>query len=74
MDVRAYIDESGNVTYAEMLSDVTDVNRRLASLAVFNARRWEFKPAQLEARMVPGEVILHYRFGNPLLSISRDQQ
>ena len=74
VDVRAYIDESGKVTYAEMLSDVTDANRRLASLAVFNARRWEFKPAQLEARMVPGEVILHYRFGNPLLSISRDQQ
>jgi hypothetical protein len=74
VDVRAYIDESGKVTYAEMLSDVSDANRRLASLAVFNARRWEFKPAQLEARMVPGEVILHYRFGNPLLSISRDQQ
>ncbi len=74
LDVRAYINESGKVTYAEMLSNVTEANRRLASLAVFNARRWEFMPAQLEAQMVPGEVILHYRFGNPLLDIPGDQR
>jgi hypothetical protein len=70
LDVRAYIDESGKVAYAEVLSNVTEANRRLASLALFNARRWEFVPAQLEAQVVPGEVILHYRFGNPLPSKS----
>lgn len=74
LDVRAYVGESGNVTYAEVLTNVTEANRRLASLAVFDARHWEFIPAQRGAQMVPGEVILHYRFGNPLLAISRDQR
>ena len=70
--MRAYITGSGKVTYAEMLSKVTEANRGLASLAVFDARHWEFMPAQLGAQMVPGQVILHYRFGNPLLAISRE--
>ncbi len=74
VDVRAYINESGKVSYAEMLSKVTEANRRLASLAVFDARRWEFMPAQLGTQMVAGQVILHYRFGNPLLAVSRDQR
>jgi hypothetical protein len=74
LDVRAYIDESGKVIYAEMLSNVTESDRSLASMAVFNARRWEFRPAQLGGHIVPAQVILHYRFGNPLLAISRDQQ
>jgi len=72
LDVRAYINESGKVTYAEMLSAVTEANRLFAGLAVFDARRWEFTPAQLGAQVVPGQAILHYRFGNPLLAISRD--
>jgi hypothetical protein len=74
LDVRAYIDESGKVTYAEMLSNVAEADRGLASMAVFNARRWEFKPAQQGGHVVPGQVILHYRFGNPLLAVSRDQR
>ena len=74
LDVRAFINESGKVTYAEMVSKVTEANRRLASLAVFDARRWEFMPAQLGAQMVPGEVILRYRFGNPLLASASDQR
>jgi hypothetical protein len=72
LDVRAYVDKSGKVTYAEMLSNVTEADRGLASMAVFNARHWEFTPAQLGGHIVPGQVILHYRFGNRLLAISRD--
>jgi hypothetical protein len=74
LDVRVYINKSGKVEYAELLSDVTAENRDFASLAVFNARHWEFKPAQSETRLVPGRAMLHYRFGNPLLAISRDQK
>jgi hypothetical protein len=74
VDVRAFIDESGKVVYTEMLSNVTEADRNLASMAVFDARRWEFTPAQLGGRTVAGEVILHYRFGNPLLAVSRDQR
>jgi len=74
LDVRAFVNESGKVTYAEMMSNVTEANRRLASLAVFDARRWVFMPAQLGKQRVPGQVILHYRFGNPLLAVARRQQ
>jgi hypothetical protein len=73
LDVRAYINESGKVTYAEMMSNVTEANRRLASLAVFDARRWVFMPAQLGKQRVARQVILHYRFGNPLLAAARRQ-
>jgi hypothetical protein len=72
LDVRAYVDESGKVTYAEMISDLTGEDRDLATLAVFDARRWEFMPAQLAGQPVAGQVILHYRFSNPLLASSRE--
>jgi hypothetical protein len=72
LDVHAYIDESGKVTYAEVQSNIPETNRALASIAVFDARRWEFTPAQLGGRAVRGEIILHYRFGNTLLAISSD--
>jgi CheY-like chemotaxis protein len=74
LDVRVYINRSGKVDYAELLSDITGGNRDLATLAVFDARHWEFTPARLGTRIVPGRAILHYRFGNPVLAISRDQE
>jgi hypothetical protein len=74
LDVRVYINKSGKVDYAELLSDITAANRDFASLAVFNARRWKFEPARSEARLVSGRALLHYRFSNPLLAISRDQE
>jgi hypothetical protein len=70
VDVRVYVDERGTVKYAELLSDAIGLNRDLASLAVFNARRWEFTPARLEGQTVPGQVILRYRFSNPLVIAS----
>jgi len=73
VDVRVYVDERGKVKYAELLSDAIGLNRDLASLAVFNARRWEFTPARLEGNTAPGQVILRYRFSNPLV-IARDRR
>jgi hypothetical protein len=72
LDVRAYVNESGKVTYAELLSQYNEADRDLASFAVFDARHWEFMPAQVGGRSVPAQVILHYRFGNPLLAMARD--
>jgi outer membrane biosynthesis protein TonB len=72
LDVRVYINKSGKVDYAELLSDITTANRDFATLAVFNARRWKFEPARSEARFVPWRALLHYRFSNPVLAISRD--
>jgi hypothetical protein len=72
LDVRVYINRSGKVDYAELVSDITGGNRDFATLAVFDARHWEFTPARSGKRIVPGRAILHYRFGNPVLAISRD--
>ncbi|MBZ5585522.1 MAG: hypothetical protein LAQ30_25655 [Acidobacteriia bacterium] len=44
VDVKLYVNPSGKVDYAELLSSGTGRNRELASLAVFSARRWEFVP------------------------------
>ena len=55
LDVRAYVDESGNMTYAQMMmSNVTEAHRRLPGLAVFDARRWALMPSQLGKQRVAG--------------------
>jgi hypothetical protein len=71
VDVRVFVNERGKVRYAELLSDFSTIDPGLASLAVFNARRWEFLPARLDGNIVAGEAILHYHFGNSLLAASR---
>lgn len=72
LDVRVYINRSGKVDYAELVPDITGGNRDFATLAVFDARHWEFTPARSGKRIVPGRAVLHYRFGNPVLAISHD--
>ena len=62
IDVKVYVDPTGKVEYSEVLSKVTEANRDLAALAVFEARRWEFVPARTGDGAVPGEVVLHYQF------------
>lgn len=73
LDVRVYINKSGKVDYAELLTDITDRNRDLATLAVFDARHWEFTPARSGTRIVPGRAILYYQFSAPELAMSHDR-
>lgn len=73
LDVRVYINKSGKVDYAELLTDITDGNRDLATLAVFDARHWEFTPARSGTRIVPGRAILYYQFSAPELAVSHDR-
>lgn len=61
VDVKVYVAESGKVQYAELLSG--GGHRDLAAAAVYAARKWDFTPARLGEDKVPGEVILHFRFG-----------
>ncbi len=44
IEVKVLVDSEGKVTLAESVSNVTPSNRNLATLAVFAARRWEFRP------------------------------
>ncbi|HJT86301.1 MAG TPA: energy transducer TonB [Bryobacteraceae bacterium] len=66
IDVKVYVNDSGKVDYAELLSDANSENRLLASSALSAARRWDFTPARLGSENVPGQVILHFQFRPPL--------
>lgn len=63
VDVRLYVDRAGAVEYADLLSNVTDVNRDLATLVVFSSRHWQFSPARKAGDTVPSEVVVHFKFG-----------
>ncbi|MBZ5728451.1 MAG: energy transducer TonB [Acidobacteriia bacterium] len=60
VDVKVYVDESGRVQYAELLSSPRPVD--VAAAAVSASRSWRFIPAHRDESNVPGEVILHFRF------------
>jgi hypothetical protein len=62
VDVKVYVNSSGAVQYAELLSNGTGARRDIASIAVFESRRWKFHPALVGGQPSEGEVILHYRF------------
>jgi TonB family protein len=62
VNVRVYVDRAGKVEFAELLSDGTGANRELAAIAVFAARRWEFEPATVNGKAVPGKAVLRFRF------------
>ena len=63
VNVRLYLDSTGKVKYAELLSDGTGKNRDFATLAVFSSRHWQFAPARIGNDAVPAVVVLRFRFG-----------
>ncbi len=65
VEVKVYVNPAGKVEYAELLSEQTQANSELATLAVYAARKWEFAPAREGDRTVPSEVLVKFRFGNP---------
>lgn len=58
VDVKVFINESGNVTRAQVLTK--DTNLAAASLEA--ARRWQFTPARKRDKPVASEMVLHFRF------------
>lgn len=62
VDLRVYVDSSGKVRRAEMLSE--DVDPPLSELALNAARKWEFTPARIGEERVPAEVIVHFVFSS----------
>ena len=58
--MRVNTDENGVVTSAEPESAVT--SKYFMNLALQAARRWRFKPAQVEGRAVSGEWVLRFHF------------
>jgi TonB family protein len=58
VDVKVFIDESGNVTRAQVLTKGSD----MASAALSAARQWQFTPARKHDKAVASEMVLHFRF------------
>ncbi len=58
--VRVRVDPSGVVAGAKL--DSAGPSRYFARLALKAARRWKFRPAEVDARNVPSEWILRFQF------------
>jgi TonB family protein len=58
VDVKVFIDESGNVTRAQALTKHSD----LADEALAAARQWRFTPARKHDKPAASEMVLHFRF------------
>jgi TonB family protein len=57
VDVKVFIDESGNVSRVQVLTKGSD----LAAAALSAARQWQFTPARKHDKAVPSEMLLHFR-------------
>jgi len=62
VDVKVYIDESGNVSRAQLLTKRT----AQADASLSAARQWRFAPARKRDKAVSSEMVLHFRFGGLL--------
>ena len=60
VDVKVWIDETGQVTKAELLSDHVDTD--IAGIASNAAYKWTFEPARLSDHPVPSEMVMHFHF------------
>ena len=60
VDVKVWIDKSGQVTRAELLSENTESD--IAEIASRAALKWTFEPARLSDRPVSSELVMHFRF------------
>jgi outer membrane biosynthesis protein TonB len=58
VDIKVFIDDSGNVTRAQALTKGSD----LASAALSAAQQWQFKPARKHDKPVASEMVLHFSF------------
>jgi len=59
MNLKASVDQNGNVTRVELLS-LPDED--LVTLAAYAAKEWQFRPARRNNKAVASEIILHFRF------------
>jgi hypothetical protein len=59
MNLKASVDQYGNVTRVELLSPPDE---DLVKLAAYAAKEWHFRPAHRNNKAVASEIILHFRF------------
>src|SRR6266849_5568150 len=66
--VRVDVDPSGKVTSAKLTSP--GPSQYFARLALQAARRWEFKPPQINGQATPSAWLLRFRFGRSATEVS----
>jgi hypothetical protein len=59
MNLKASVDQNGNVTRVELLSLPDE---ELVTLAAYAAKEWQFRPARRNNKAVASEIVLHFRF------------
>ena len=60
VDVRVWIDEKGEVTRTELITD--HVAPEVADIASNAANKWKFTPARLSDHPVSSEMVMHFHF------------
>jgi TonB family protein len=68
VDVRVGVDPSGDVSAATL--ELAGPSRYFANLALQAARRWKFRPAQLDGRSVSSEWLLRFSFTREATRVS----
>ncbi len=63
VEVKVWIDKTGQVTKAELESDPAD--SEVGEIATNAALKWTFEPARLSDHPVSSEMIMHFRFAPP---------
>lgn len=62
VDVKVYVDETGKVSRAQLLTKGSD----FGGSALSAARQWQFAPARKRDKPVASEVVLHFQFGGEM--------
>jgi TonB family protein len=62
VDVKVHIDENGVVQDAEPLASNGSRSTMLTAQALIAARKWRFKPADVDGRKVPSTYVISFKF------------
>ena len=62
VDVEVHIDENGVVRQADPLSGRGGKSTMLTAQALMAARKWRFKPAEVDGRRVPSTYVISFKF------------
>jgi hypothetical protein len=60
VDVKVWIDDTGQVTRTELLSD--GIEPEIGEIASNAAYKWNFEPARVSDRPVSSEMVMHFHF------------
>jgi TonB family protein len=62
VQIRATVDENGNVLNAASLNQGNPIADSLAGAAITAVKRWQFEPARRGEERVPGDIVLSFTF------------